>query len=168
MTVTRNADGLTLKYGLSQVQTGTTGSPSQAGEFKTIVALVEFGRIPAFGTTAMIDEIPGTLIPKGAIIESYEFVTTTAFTGTGATLTIGLYAEDGTTAVDATGIINAAALTNFNAAGKIFTTAGTSVATTAIATTSQLSVLAGTASFTAGAGQLRIRYFVPRSSGNTE
>jgi hypothetical protein len=166
MTVQRNADGLTLKYGVDQGNTGTTGSPVQAGPFKEIVALIEYQHIPAFGTTAMVDQIPGTFIPAGAIIESYEFVVTTAFTGTGATLTVGLYSEDGTTAVDATGIINAAALTTINAIGKILTTAGTSVATSPIVTSSQLSVLAGTASFTAGAGQLRVRYFVPRSSGN--
>lgn len=160
-----NADGLLLKYGLSQAVVGTVGSPAQAGEYKVIEVLVDYRNMAAFGTTRMASISPDAFIPAGATIVSGEFIVTSAFTGATATLTIGLYAADSTTAVDATGIINATALSTINAIGKKVAAAGTSInATPLLATASQFSLLAGTATFTGGAGKLSVKYFVPRAA----
>lgn len=165
MPTTTNADGLVIKYGLSQATLGNVGSPAQAGEYKVIQATLDYTRFAAFGTTAMVSIQPDAFIPAGAFIVDAEFIATTAFTSGGAaTLTVGLYAQDNTTAVDATGIINASALSTINAAGKKLAGAGTSINAAALATASQLSVLVGTANYTAGKGQLKIRYFVPRAA----
>lgn len=156
-----NADGLKIRFGTAQAKTAAAGSPQPAGTYKTLIVDIDYSRIPAFGTTAVLDEITAAAIPAGAILYKSTFVVTTAFVGATGTLSIGLYKADGTTAITEVGIDDTIAVTAINAVGKAVENDGTYINGVALLYDSYISVLAGTASFTAGRGQLSINYFLP-------
>lgn len=159
-----NADGLTIKYGPLE---GTVG---RAGEYRTLtgVRVVEFALNLVDLATARTVLDYNTQIDKNSFIEKVEVETTTAVTGTNATLNIGLVRTDTTTTYDDDGLGTAAALTQTALAtkGTILTyITGTSNAGALIGTTLANNGLLvadyDTAAFTAGRVTVRIYLSFP-------
>lgn len=164
----KNSDNLLVKLGPSEAASLDT-TKGAAGEYKT------FG--PARWTEVVLDltdlNTSSSIIindvaifPKNARIEEVELVTTTAATSGGsATLDVGLIQNsDRSTAIDEDGLIAAAALATFNAAGeRLNLTVGSTGAGAMIGTTNStvglLVAKAGTATFTAGVVRIRIKWF---------
>lgn len=169
MPIWTNSDGLVVKLGVIEGQSGRSGLYSDllGGQhiFEFALNLVDVTSATAGAT--VIDY--HTKIPNGALIEKVEVETTTAVTGTNATLNIGLVrSSDMTTEIDFDGLGTAAALTQTAMAAK-----GTTL--TFIKGTSNAGALLGTsltangilvadydtAAFTAGRISVRIYYSVP-------
>ena len=160
MSYTTNADGLVRSYGAAQGAVFNIGSPEQAGPNKRIVVDIRSTDLSAFGATNLIfGRVPRVSVPSGALIQSAVFITTTAFTGTSATLDVGLANADATE-IDFDGLIAATTLVSINTVGKTVTGAGALVGTK-ISADAYITTNVNTATFTAGAGQLVISYFVP-------
>lgn len=157
-----NSDGLYIKFGTE----GDTSSV-QAGEYRTngpqrMVELV-IPAMTALGTAAAIQN-DACRLPKNARIEKVEIVTTTACTSGGsAVLNIGLQRTDRSTELDYDGLVAAAAIATFNAAGEtVSITAGGTAAGALLGTTlaynGYLTADYDTAAFTAGAIKVRVFY----------
>jgi hypothetical protein len=154
-----NNDGLRIRFGVEKTEKTFGGESSTDGNTRVITLDFDYADLAATGTEKVIGE---TRIPSGAVIKRSTFHVSTAFAGSGATLTFGLIDEDRSTAYDADGLdatIAVGALTagativNDGAAvGKVVDNAGTPVLIT---------VTEGTAAFTAGAGQLVVEYYIP-------
>lgn len=156
-----NDDGLFIKYGRDR------GTTKKAGEFEDfpkgnehyIEAQLD---LETLGTSTGTVFLSDTLrLPATAYLLRAEIFVETAFTSGGsATLTLGLYDTDRTTAYDADGIdatVAVAALT----AGATITCDGALINTRlANNTPCLLSATVGTAAFTAGKGFLRVWYKV--------
>lgn len=155
-----NADGLTIAYGTAQGQPDNIGSPFASGSNKRVEIDMKFSDLAAFGTTNYIfGGIPNVEIPANAVIVSATFVTTTAFTGSSATLDIGLVQSDGTTEIDWNGFFAALAQTAMTPAGTPATGSGALISTkTSVA--GFITTNVNTANFTAGAGRFILEYFV--------
>lgn len=154
-----NNDGLKVEFGTEKTVSAYGGESSTDGNDRVITLDLVYSDFAAFGTTKIIGaNIP---IPNGAVIREASFHVSTAFAGATATLTFGLYDTDETTVYDADGIdaaIAVAALT----AGATITCDGAVVGVPISNTTPVIvSALVGTANFTAGAGQLVIKYYMP-------
>ncbi len=166
MTVTNtdvytNPDGLKIRFGTGKAKAALVGSPSPRGRIKELVAILDYSRFAPFGETTVIDEMTSAVIPAGALITKATFIPTTAFVGSGATLTIGTYKTDGTTVLDEDGIDATIAVTAIDAVGEQVACDGAQVAGVAITFDAYVSALVGTANFTAGRGELIIEYIMP-------
>ena len=161
MTIWTNADGLRVKFARDMVVSGQGGEYATSGPQRLTEVTVDYTDIGS--SSAVVDE--HIFVPAGARIEKVEFVTETAFTSGGsATLDIGLVrTSDYSTAIDADGLVAAAALSTINAAGETntyiigATGVGALVGTT-LANEGSVVVNYGTAAFTAGKGRLVIEY----------
>lgn len=157
-----NNDGLRIKFGAEKTVPALGGESSTDGMNRTVTLNVDWDDLAAFGTEKVISE--GVFIPSGAVLLSSEFHVSTAFAGTDATLTLGLVDEDRVTEYDADGIDVAVAQTALTAGativndgaavGKVIANSGTPVMITATV---------GTADFTAGKGQLVVKYYIPKA-----
>lgn len=156
-----NPDGLTIEFGTEKARTVPIGSPNQSGSKQQIQAWISWDALEAFGTVTILDRKFQCAIPAGSIITTSNFVTTTAFTGAGATLDIGLIKADGSTAIDADGIDATIALTAIDTVGETVTNDGALVAGVALTDDGYLTCTVGTANFTAGKGLLSVNYIVP-------
>lgn len=155
-----NPDGLSINFGTAQGVATNIGSPIASGSNKRIEVDISVGDLAAFGTTNYIFRgVPMFPIPKGSTIISATFITTVAFTGTGATLDIGLAKNDGTE-IDYNGLFAALAQTAMTPAGTSATGAGSLIATVTGADAGYISTNVNTANFTAGSGRLIVEYFV--------
>ena len=156
-----NNDGLLIKYGVEEAATGGGGEFTWKGPFTEVEIDVQWNKLNAFGTRTILDET--VRIPNGVLLTSAEFEVVVPFTSGGsATLDLGFYDMDRTTAYDADGIDAAIALTAIDAVGETVTCDGALINTIlANNTPNLLSATVGTANFTAGQGKLRLRYFVP-------
>tara|TARA_R110000744_G_scaffold41716_2_gene94657 strand:+ start:797 stop:1273 length:477 start_codon:yes stop_codon:yes gene_type:complete len=145
-TITQNAQGGVRDNGLNA-----------SNGIKTLV--LEIKDATTLGTAAVDPQPNDSFIPAGSYITKASLVVTTAFTSGGsATLSIGLQNAAGgdIAAVGIDQTIAVAALT----ANKAVVCNGTSVGGTATVGTANayLSLVYGTAAFTAGAGKLVIEY----------
>lgn len=156
-----NSDSLSIRFGTESSRVSRVGSPKQAGNKQQINAIIKWDELEAFGTVTLLDPLRQCAIPNGAIITSANFVVTTAFTGAGATLTLGTYKVDGTTEIDENGIDDTIALTAIDAVGETVTNDGAQVAGTAMTFDAYLVAKVGTANFTAGQGTLSVFYIIP-------
>lgn len=159
-----NSDGLDVAFGTSEATVG------RAGDYRTNtgVRIYEFAinLVDVTSAVAILDH--RSVFDKGAFIEKVEVETTTAVTGTNATLNFGLIRSDQTTELDYDGLGKAAALTTAAMAtkGTILTfITGTSNAGALIGTTlannGWLVADWDTAAFTAGRITVRISYSFP-------
>lgn len=161
-----HGDGTYQKFGTAE------GASGAAGEYSTLAGRrqieVVINDLTTLTTTATIVD-DNTWLPKSVRIEQVDVIADTAATSAGAaTLTIGLVQEDRSTAVDATGLVNALAKTAYDADGETnILTAGVSGAGTAVGTTlsasypkSYITAKYTTAAFTAGKLTIRIHYAV--------
>lgn len=158
--VWKNADGLRVRFGTEQSRDAKEGSPAQKGPFTTMTFQLDSANLPLFGDTAdrYLNRVPTCALPNGALIRSATIIVTTAFTGTGATLTLGLAEQDGTI-IDADGIDAAIALTALDAVGEEVACDGALI-DTKLTADGYLIVDVGTASFTAGKATLVIELLI--------
>lgn len=165
-----NADGLVVKYGSAEAQKAVAGSPLNSGDNITQYWEIDWTRLPAFSANEATGQLyggyPNQCIPLGAFIQSISFIPTTAFTGTGATLSIGLVSADGLTEIDNDGLIDAVALTSIDTIGETFTTGGALVGNNngaILSANGYLWVSVQVATYTAGHARFGVTYSFPRS-----
>lgn len=155
-----NNDGLLVKFGTEEGMTGGGGEFRWNGPTTEVEIDVVWNKLNAFGTRTILDET--VRIPNGILLTSAEFEVVVPFVGAGATLDLGFYDMDRTTAYDADGIDAAIAVTAIDAVGETVTCDGALINTLLANNTPNLiSATVGTANYTAGQGKLRLRYFVP-------
>lgn len=153
-----NSDGLYVKYGTEEA------TPGILGEYRSTGPLRQFEIILNLTTLASTDTILDytTFLPKDAFIEKVEIETKTSSTSGGsATLSVGLYKSDSTTAISATGLVSDLALATIGNAGTLTTlTLGSTGAGAKIGSTpgfpAFISAKYGTAAFTAGVVAIRV------------
>lgn len=155
-----NSDGLYVKFGTEEGTSAYIGENSTLGPKREVEIILDLTTLAS--TDTILDYTQ--FIPANAFIEEVEIETLTAATSGGAaTLSVGLYKSDGTTAISATGLVNAAAITTFDALGeRSLLTAGSTGAGATTGTTpgfpALISAKWGTAAFTAGRLAIRVRY----------
>jgi hypothetical protein len=153
-----NSDGLYIRYGTDEADTGVAGEYRTNGPQRMVE--VEITMLPLATGAAIQDD--NVWLPAGARIEKVEVVTKTAVTSSGSgTLNVGLIRKDRTTELDYDGLIAAAAVATFNAAGETLSiTAGGTAAGALLGTTlsyaGYLTADYDTADFTAGVIDVRI------------
>lgn len=153
-----NADGLYTLTDRDQGTVGGEGVTTKASRQSIVIDITSANTALTFGASNIDPLAPQ--IPANAVILNATFVVTTAFTSGGsAVLNIGTYNAAGT-AVAATGIDSAIALTAIDAIGEVVRCDGTVAAGTVTVGTAPVYIGwdADTALFTAGAGKLVIEY----------
>jgi hypothetical protein len=163
-----NDDGLNIKFGNERSVVSAEGAVSTMGDEAQAVFKITGTDITS--SDALLAAHPVVGIPDGAHIISATLYVTTAFTSGGsATLTLGLWNDDGdgTYSVwDADGIDAAIAITAIDAIGDHVACDGAKVGTGSVAVAGTggrpvyVSQSYGTAAFTAGAADLVIKYRV--------
>jgi hypothetical protein len=153
-----NADGLQVINGTDQGAAINEGNTVES-DIRTMV--VEIPDATAILSSAATPEPNEAFIPSGSYIKSASLLVETAFTSAGAaTLTIGLQESDGT-AIDADGIdatvAKAALAANLAVACDGALVGGTAL----VQEDAYISMIYGTAVFTAGKGKLVIEYITP-------
>ena len=152
-----NADGLRV---LTNADQGAVKTQGMAGNdpVQVLVIDITFTGIGSSFGSANID-LNNPYIPAGSLIKRADLVMTTAATSGGAaTLDIGTYNSAGT-AIVATGIDAAIALTAIDAVGETVRCDGTHTTTAGyIAENAYIGLKYNTAAYTAGAGKLYVEY----------
>jgi hypothetical protein len=158
-----NNDGLYIKFGTEEATAGTAGEFRTNGAERVVRAKLT---LTGLGTAAAIQD-QHTVIPAGVRISEVKIINETAATSGGsAVLNIGLQRLDRSTELDYDGLVAAAALATFNAAGETQTlTAGSTGAGALVGTTTAypgyITADYDTAAFTAGVLQVEIKYYKP-------
>lgn len=163
-----NSDGLNIRFGLEKGAVATSGHVSTMGDESEAHFTITGTSLTS--SDALLETHSLTGLPDGAHIISATLYVTTAFTSAGAaTLTIGLFNDDGdgTFSVnDADGIDATVAITVIDAIGDHLACDGALVGSGAIALAGTgdrplfVSAKYATAAFTAGAADLVIKYRV--------
>lgn len=168
MAVFKNADNLAVKYGRDEAASqdttkGAAGETRMSGDRRETIVYVDLVDLNT-STSIIINDV--AIFPANARIEEVEVeVVTAATSGGSATLDVGLIKNsDRSTAIDADGIVKAAALATIDAAGKrLNLIVGSTAAGDQIGTTNAYPGLftakAGTAVFTAGLLRVRVKWF---------
>jgi len=161
-----NDDGLNVRFGLEKATASKEGKLSTMGDEEEVIFRITGTDVTS--SDALLSTHPLAGVPDGSHIISATLYITTAFTSSGsATLTIGLWNDDGdgTFSVnDADGIDAAIAITAIDAIGDHVDCNGALVGSGAAALAGTgdrplfLSQSYGTAAFTAGAADLVIKY----------
>jgi len=161
-----NSDGLNVSFGLEKATPSVEGILSTMGDEHSVVVNLDYANIT--GSDALVSTHPSAGIPDNVHITSATLYVKTAFTSGGsATLSIGLWNDDGdgTFSVnDADGIDATIALTAINAIGEHVACDGALVGSNGTFTAGTgdrplfVSVAYGTAAFTAGNADLVIKY----------
>lgn len=165
-----NSDGLRVRLGTTEAEVTRGGELPGAGEFRSTTFNITLTNLGS--SSALVPDTTGILIPSGARIHDVTVVNLTAATSGGsATLNLGLVDQDTTTAIDIDGLLVAAPLADWNAAGetKVYTIGVTGVGAlvgTTLSNTGYLVADYDTAAFTAGELRVTIRYFVPRPAAS--
>lgn len=155
--------GLYLKQGT------TKAIPATGGEYVSLhdgvyVSELVIADLTTLTTSSVIinDVLP---IPANSMIEAVEVIADTAATSGGsATLSVGLYKYDRTTAISETALVSALALTSIDLAGEKTiltagsTSAGAKVGISTGADPGLISAKYATAAFTAGAVRIRVKW----------
>lgn len=156
-----NNDGLPIRFGVDQAETGEGGQyrwngPMTEYEFDIIgVNLEPFGTVDYLGRTVRI--------PDGMLLTEATLETTEIFTSGGAaTLTLGFHNADGT-AYDADGIDVAIPLTSMDVVGETVVCDGAlvnAILANPVKKYSYVTATVGVANYTAGKAKLRMKLFV--------
>lgn len=156
-----NADGLPVRFARGAQVDAVVGAPWTQGEILTLIADIDYKRLPTFqsdDTTGVIyGDYPNAALPVGAYFLDATLYVTTAFTGSSAALTLGLVQKDGTE-IDNNGFFTSTngAVANLGAGAQMAGTGALIKATNA--TVGYLWAAVTGASFTNGEGKLVIRY----------
>lgn len=159
-----NSDGLYVKFGTEEGKVATIGEVRTAGVNRELIVTLD---LTTLATTDTILDY-ATYLPKDAFIESVTVESlVSATSGGSATLSVGLYKSDTTTAISATALVAAMPVATIGAAGTRTTlTLGSTGAGAKIGSTpgfpALLSAKYATAAFTAGTISIRIQW----SKGN--
>lgn len=153
-----NADGLRVLTNNDQGAVKTQGTSSKAMRQVLVVDIPAFTAIKTTFGAADID-LNNPVLPANSVIMAATLVMTAGATSGGAaTLDIGTYNAAGS-AVSATGIDSAIALTAIDAIGETVRCDGTLTTTGSPATVdTYIGLKWNTAAYTAGAGKLYIEY----------
>lgn len=155
-----NSDGLYVKFGTEEGQAAKLGENKSFGPKREVEIILDLTTLTS--TSVILDYTQ--FLPSNAFIEEVEIETLTAATSGGAaTLSVGLYKSDTTTAISETSLVSALALTSIDAVGeRTLLTAGSTGAGATIGTTpafpALISAKYGTAAYTAGRLAIRVRY----------
>lgn len=155
-----NSDGLYVKFGPEEATAGTIGEFRTLGSTRETVITLDLTTLTS--SDVILDY--STFLPKDAFIEAVELETlVSATSGGSATLSVGLYKSDTTTAISATGLVSALAVATLGNAGTSTTlTLGSTGAGAKIGSTpgfpALISAKYGTAAFTAGKLSIRVRW----------
>lgn len=154
-----NSDGLYVKFGTEEGVSAFIGENSTVGAKREVEIILDLTTLTS--TDTILDYTQ--FLPANAFIEEIEVEVLTAATGATATLSVGLYKSDGTTAISATGLLNALPLASIDALGErsLVTTGSTGAGATIGSTPgfpALISAKWGTAAFTAGRLAIRVRY----------
>lgn len=157
MPIWYNNDGLRIKSGQEEGEAGTGGQYADQAENAVMAFDIVWDKLEPFGTVTILSDT--VRIPNGWRLESAQVYTETPFTSGGsATMTIGLFDLDGTTAYDADGIDATIALTAIDASGETVTCDGALIGTDlANDQPSLVGVTVGTANYTAGKARLMLK-----------
>lgn len=156
----KNADGLYLEFGTTKPVVDVAGEYKTYGDFREINIRLDLTTLTS--TPAIISQ--NLRFPTGMRIARIDVISDVAATGTGATLDLGLQAEDRSTEIDYNGLLAAVALTAFDAVGETNSyTAGVSGAGALMGTSTTsigyLTANYNTAAYTAGALDIRIMLY---------
>lgn len=156
-----NNDGLYIKYGTDKAEAGKAGQPLNFGGRHTIELDLDLSEVSS-NPTIVSDVV---FFPKGAILEEVEVINSVASTGStgNATLNIGLIKTDRTTALEIDGILKAADIDDFDAAGekKVYTVGVSGIGDVVGVATSEPAYITAdwdTADPVSGRVQVRIKY----------
>lgn len=155
-----NSDGLYVKFGTEEGQVATVGEVRTAGVNRETVITLDLTTLTS--SDAILDY--ATYIPKDAFIESVTIETlVSATSGGSATLSVGLYKSDTTTAISATALVAAATVASLGNAGtRTILTLGSTYAGAKIGSTPDFPALISakyaTAAFTAGKVSIRVQW----------
>lgn len=166
-TVTKNADGLVVAYGINEA------TVTRAGEYRTNATrrqtevIVDLSTLPtvASGNKQIVSET--SLIPNGAFIEQIDVFVTKETAGTNANLDLGLVDQDTSTEIDFNGLLAAADAFNGGTDLGSLTTyvLGTTevgaLVGTRLTNTGLITANAETADFTAGILKVTIFWSIP-------
>lgn len=158
-----NSDGLYVKFGTEEGTVGIAGEYNVLGQEHVVHFELT---LSGLGTAAAIQDQHVTL-PSGAFITEIKTVATTAATSSGSgTLNLGLQRLDRSTELDYDGLLAAAALTNFDAAGETVqfrkgTTGAGALMGTALAYPGYVTADYDTGAFQTGVLQVEIKYMIP-------
>lgn len=162
-----NADGLRVKYGLAETRKGVSGTVALKDDDRVLYVDIDWSRLPANGadlTGSIYGSEPESSIPTGAIITAASMETTSAWTGTGAHITIGLVDRTGQVSGggSANGFWDDLAISSFSTVGTVQTSSGALLNAAVTTAPLYLWVETDTATITAGSARLKITYNVPR------
>ena len=158
-----NNDGLYLKYGTTKAVPNTGGDYVSYGNNREAEFTLNLTNL---GSTSAIQN-DTFFFPANTFIEEVQIVAETpATSGGSATLSVGLYKSDRSTALSETALVSALALTAIDGQGeKTVLTLGSTGAGAYVGTNTgtdtggyYISAKYGTAAFTAGVIKLRVKY----------
>lgn len=153
----KNADGLYLEFGTTKPAVDVAGEYKTYGDFREINIRLDLTTLTS--TPAIISQ--NLKFPTGMRIARIDVISDVAAVGSGATIDLGLQAEDRSTEIDYNGLLAAVALTSFDTVGETVSySVGVSGAGALMGTsTSSVGYLTAnynTAAITAGALDIRI------------
>lgn len=156
----KNSDGLYLEFGTTKQAVDVAGEYKTYGDFREINIRLDLTTLTS--TPAIISQ--NLKFPTGCRIAQVTVITDTAATGTGATLDLGLQAEDRSTEIDYNGLIAALPLTSMDAVGEtsaitVGSTGAGALLGTSTSSVGYLTANYNTAAFTAGAVDIRVFYY---------
>lgn len=158
-----NADGLLVKYGLSEATAGRGGYEKRFGPTETIEFELNLADLSTSTETVVSDVAP---LPKGVYVYSVEVYVITATAGTNSNLDLGWIDLDRSSNGDDDSLIDAGDGWHTAAAGtsETYILGGTEAGTQyGIVTANAKLITAGadTAAFDSGVIRVRINYMVP-------
>src|ERR1700675_4769382 len=131
-----NYDGLAVQFPGGGVRDAVVGKATVYGDDQEIIIDLDWHHMPAFSANEATGVIYGGMenvfLPAGALIKSAVLTTTEVATGSGATFSVGLVYRNAAGTVeelDNDGLIDAAALTAWDAVGEVITGAGALIGT---------------------------------------
>lgn len=158
-----NSDGLYLKYGTTKAVANTGGEFKSFGETRVADFKLDLTGL----TSSSVIQNDAFRMPANTFIEAVEVVADTPATSSGsATLSVGLYKADRSTALSETSLISALALTAIDGQGEKTvlnfgsTSAGAHVGTVTGTDAGgyYISAKYGSAAFTAGVVKVRVKF----------
>lgn len=173
-----NQDGLNVKFGAHSADDAVTGAPTNmAGGQQILVVDFDYTRLPAAGAIYLYGDEPKCGIPVGAVLDSVDWQTDTAFDSTNDdfTLDVGICDRAGTI-IDDNAIVVAATQTEINAntaysatnqgasvpsGGGVSTIATYNSLTAAVTPVVYITAQASVHTATAGHARMVIKYHVP-------
>lgn len=153
----KNSDRLYLEFGTTKSAVDVAGEYKTYGDFREINIRLDLTTLTS--TPAIISQ--NLKFPTGMRIARIDVISDVAAVGSGATIDLGLQAEDRSTEIDYNGLLAAVALTSFDTVGETVSySVGVSGAGALMGTsTSSVGFLTAnynTAAITAGALDIRI------------